>query len=556
MLGAMKSLAISVLLVLAVRLPALESLWTYPTGGRILSSPVLGVDDTLFALSEDRYVYAFKIDGTALWRHHLNMRPSSSLSVGPDGSIYTVGRPGVLVSIQPSGNENWRFTLDFQPLGDPIASSNGLVYIGGADKLYALSYRGNLVFAKDLPSEITVPPIFDRGKLFAADADGVLYGLNAAGDLLWSRQSQGSFSALAIDRAGYLWAGTREGYIYRYDDEGGLILSLQAPVPIEYLVIDDGRITVGGGRALLTLGLTGDLLWHAVFLDGLADLVLGADHRVYAVTKGGDIAEYDARGARTALHDLGGKAGPLVYHPDGQAFVAGRDWRVYAIAGLEPSNAPWPRQSGDQFNRRIGRDSSVLPWEDIYSGDPQFLYLDSLLDAGGRENFETVLAELRRLASREEPPQYCTYFASRIVSVGTYRTIVGERDHFALVRAEAYDLLGKFRGYGSLRELVDALYYEWEPYALSRAIRALGELGSDPDGSTVRTVHAFLTSGDPRYRDPRVVWESLGLVESVIRYHGTIRNPWEFGVLMTVFSGDFGRESRRRALEILENHDH
>ena len=90
--------------------------WAFQTGDRVISSPAIGPDGTIYVGSNDKKLYAINPNGTRKWAFSTGGVVKSSPAIGPDGTIY-VGSYNILdpyntklYAINPNGTRKWVFT--------------------------------------------------------------------------------------------------------------------------------------------------------------------------------------------------------------------------------------------------------------------------------------------------------------------------------------------------------------------------------------------------------------------------------------------------------------
>jgi|GEM_PF-2215505 len=84
--------------------------WQFKTGGRIMSKPLMGPDNTLIFGSDDKNVYSLdRTSGKKCWAFNTGEACKYSPVEGPDGTILILNNKGMLFSIDAeSGTEKWR----------------------------------------------------------------------------------------------------------------------------------------------------------------------------------------------------------------------------------------------------------------------------------------------------------------------------------------------------------------------------------------------------------------------------------------------------------------
>ncbi|MBU1626803.1 PQQ-binding-like beta-propeller repeat protein [bacterium] len=84
-------------------------LWKFKTGGAIFTPPTIGADGTIYAGSDDCFLYAIKPDGSEKWRYKAEDAVRSTPVLGSDGTIYVGSRDTYLYAIYPDGSLKWKF---------------------------------------------------------------------------------------------------------------------------------------------------------------------------------------------------------------------------------------------------------------------------------------------------------------------------------------------------------------------------------------------------------------------------------------------------------------
>ncbi len=229
--------------------------WTFPTGGRVVSSPVWHDGAVLFG-SDDGNVYA--VDA-ATGRQRWMVRtggPVPSTPAVADGRVHVVSYDGRLWTLDArTGEVLWKFategerrfearglhgmqprTQTFADMYDVYLSSplvvGGKVYFGSGDgHVYALdAATGRLAWKFATGDVVHASPAFADGLVVVGSWDGKLYALDAAtGAQRWAFQAgvdplihnqQGFQSSPAI-AGGTVFTGCRDGHLYAISLEDG-----------------------------------------------------------------------------------------------------------------------------------------------------------------------------------------------------------------------------------------------------------------------------------------------------------------------------------------------
>ena len=158
--------------------------WFFPTGGPVLSSPMI-LDSLVLFTSRDGILHALRPDGTQAWRQTIG--PSTS-SPATDGTSIFVGH-GVL-------------------------GSNGGVI--------AFSSTNETLWRKDLTGPVQTSPLYADGVIFVGtnEAHGTFYALDATnGDVLWDfTPSPGDYIlSQPIVADGDVYLSSDNGIVYQFE---------------------------------------------------------------------------------------------------------------------------------------------------------------------------------------------------------------------------------------------------------------------------------------------------------------------------------------------------
>ena len=189
--------------------PALK--WTYSTGQRIRSNPVVNAADEVIFGADDGYVYCLRSDGTLRWRYHTGEDPVRGTAVIDDGGyIYIGADSGYVYRLTSAGALSWRYDTALAPKG-PCGLGDYL-YVGSYRYLYALTTAGSRSWWYAAGDTIRSAPAVDSGGnvYFGAD-DTVIYCVASDSTLRWSYDTDGIIrGGAAVDSAGVAYVGSAD----------------------------------------------------------------------------------------------------------------------------------------------------------------------------------------------------------------------------------------------------------------------------------------------------------------------------------------------------------
>lgn len=171
-------------------------------------TPLIAPDGTIYAGTNQGYLFAFTPNGAIKWFYRFNRLLQSSPIIDASGTIY-FGSDKFMYAIGDSGTEPYNKWLIPFAAGDNINSSpalgqNGYLYFGSDDGyVYALdSFTGLLIWSFNATADLLpagVHPIYSSPTVDqsnnvlignGSDMDGVLYYLNGTtGSVIWTYPS-------------------------------------------------------------------------------------------------------------------------------------------------------------------------------------------------------------------------------------------------------------------------------------------------------------------------------------------------------------------------------
>ncbi|MFC1656634.1 PQQ-binding-like beta-propeller repeat protein [Patescibacteria group bacterium] len=352
--------------------------WTFETGERIESSPVVDENGIIYFGNHENDFYAINPDGTLKWKLDIGNPeyakvgdPKGILStpaIAKDGTVYFSSLSDYLFALDPGGAEKWKFRLAItsDTWTSPLIDSNGTIYIGSA-----MSFKsGDL---EDDPSEPT-------GKLFAINPDGTekwnfatqsnvatcpaigsdstiylgnyvpmtdlgrLYAINPDGTEKWHFDTDQLIeSSPAIDKDGIIYVGTLSGKVYAINPDGTEKWHFQTGDGVSAIpaIGKDGTVYVGSWDAYFyAINPDGTLKWKYKTPDTfeaiIASAAIGKEGTIYIGAGSGIFYAFNPDGTVKWDYespDIDGFASSPAIGADGTIYVGSQSGKLLAFSG-------------------------------------------------------------------------------------------------------------------------------------------------------------------------------------------------------------------------------
>ena len=434
----------------------------------------------------------------------------------------------------------------------------------------------------------------ERGLIFAATDEGWLFCLDHRGRIRWQKRMTAPPSAPPVYAAGWgiLYASSDQ-QIAAYSPGGERLWTALLSAPGHTLLPLSFGIAVATTAGTLSLfNYQGKLHWSQSLTDTPKTSLLGGEKKLFLELDGEQVINFSSDGKRAdGVFPVGGRllsvgsantilvlalragqiklSGPLesftytleapftgtVFADNEILFAGGEDWKIRAYRLPFMPEGPWSQPGGDGRRTYRGTPPEEEAW-DLTILDRT--YLSELADSSDEgmklqalEEIEAGLQEKRYTGA--EPSLIA--LVERLAGEGREnRSYEGKRviNDFPRVRWKAAALLGEWGDLASRETLLRIFSYEWEPQAAVAQARALGRLGSDPSGEATRLLASRVESLTSK--EERFLWgaNALEVLEGFIRYNGDYPDPAGVRMIFSLYRGAYGREVRKKALELLE----
>ncbi|MCK5736064.1 MAG: PQQ-binding-like beta-propeller repeat protein, partial [Spirochaetaceae bacterium] len=552
------------------RLIDTEPVWRRALGGEINAFAAQGPGGDVYIVADDRALHSLNpLTGKSNWIFRPGGRLRSLLMVAADGTIYVQNDRQELFAVTPGGTGRWKLRMGSEPSSLPAATPDGRVIIpllGG--RIVCVSRHGVILWTLDESAEASSAPVVSsRGLIWIPLTDGRIVVLDEWGEEIAHVSMRGIVSVLAMDSSSRIWAGGFDGSlaVFSEDDIDNLFslnpdISLRAGSSRIAAILtdeqDNAQVFLADGDAVNYDNQGNEVSRKRIALSGGAPSAT-AEGVIFVPASDGSIRiNYPEDNLESG--DLRGNsvlAEPLL-SDEGMLIAGGGDWILYAWEAGEPGEG-WRQFRGSS------RRSGTFPAEPVSMDrlearhNPGFFYREMMAVSNDIAERIELLNELEtypdsRSMQRELP--WVNLLLEDLVSVGTIRFVNQQNQSLQshpTARGRAYLLLAGGDDFRSRSLILDCLEFEDDPVALAAGFRALGLIGSDWDGASMRLIAR-------RYREQLPAEEQLTLetaraLADLVRYNGDISDSSGNSLMTNLLSSRLSRLGREEVIAIIRN---
>ncbi|MFO7990990.1 MAG: PQQ-binding-like beta-propeller repeat protein [Thermoplasmata archaeon] len=313
--------------------------WNFSTGDRVMSSPAIGHNGTIYVGSNDGDLYGINPDGTKKWSYHTGDQVRSSPAIGSDGTIYVGCRDGNLYALNANGTEKWSFPTGGEVDSSPAIGSDGTIYVGGGDTVYGIYPDGTEKWNFTCHWVRSSPAIGADGTIYVGSGGSNLYALNSNGTEKWSFPTGGEVdSSPAIGSDGTIYVGCRDSNLYAVNSDGTEKWRYNTGdrVRSSPAIGADGTIYVGSwDDNLYAINPNGTEKWNFTAGNHLnSSPAIGSDGTIYVCSDTNHLYAINPNGTEKWSFPTGGNmySSPAI-GSDGTIYVGSEDSNLYALTG-------------------------------------------------------------------------------------------------------------------------------------------------------------------------------------------------------------------------------
>ncbi|MBW2370960.1 MAG: PQQ-like beta-propeller repeat protein [Deltaproteobacteria bacterium] len=269
---------------------------SFPTGGPVFSTPVIGAGEQIYVGSADCCFYRLDPEsGRVVWRAQTDEIIDSAACIDSDGTVWVPGGDGRIYGFDADGVERWRYDrmLDRTRVtpstiywweGNVVLGPNGWLYAGNDDfYLYAIEPYEGVRWATPTGLHIWGAPAFEDERVFVPSFDRCLYALDLeTGRVRW-RRNLGNFIASSPAVAeGLVIVGSFDHHVTAVDAADGRVVwrtPTGGPVYAS-AAVDDDQVVIGSADGVV-YGLdlrSGAVRWTRWLGDAIRGSVAVGEH--------------------------------------------------------------------------------------------------------------------------------------------------------------------------------------------------------------------------------------------------------------------------------------
>ncbi|NUN14154.1 MAG: PQQ-binding-like beta-propeller repeat protein [Myxococcales bacterium] len=219
-----------------------HSLWSFPTGKGVFSSPVIGEDGTIYIGSADRTFYALTADGQQRWSYPTGEIIDSAALLDDLGHVYVGSGDGRLYAFDAAtGDPLWMFEADSPTVtgafirwfeGNVAILPDGTLVVPNDNwRIYGIDRNtGTQKWAVSMPEQTWSLPAIDvaHNRWFVGNNNFLpwlgdnVFAFDFSGTSLWGASTLGTISASPVVVAdGAAIVGSFDGFVHRFDANTG-----------------------------------------------------------------------------------------------------------------------------------------------------------------------------------------------------------------------------------------------------------------------------------------------------------------------------------------------
>lgn len=292
-------------------------------------------------------------EGRIRWRRQLSGEVAPGPVIGIDGTIYASSNNGVLHAIDPAtGADRWTYDAHASEAGadlsiSPLVLPSGdILFPSPANSLVALSPAGRVLWTQPLPGRPTSPATVDGHRVYVGDESGdvsaIDVGTGPAHDLMWTVSTGSpSYASVVTNGRGALYTTSGTALVAIADHGAMAAIAWRADphdgnTEVSPGLAPDGTVLLGtNGSREWAYHPDGTPAWHAPRVITYSSPSVTATGLAYVADHSGRVSVLDiASGAERAAYQVSRAQiwSSTIVDADYRLYFASRDGHVYAVS--------------------------------------------------------------------------------------------------------------------------------------------------------------------------------------------------------------------------------
>jgi outer membrane protein assembly factor BamB len=522
----------------------MDPFWRQALEGAVLSLPSVQAQSAVVALDGGN-IRAYSTAGKPLWNYSARSRISPYVTRSREGTSYFSRTNGTLIAVNRAGRELWRRDLGEALCAGVVSGWDGRLFVPVDKKIFCFTASGNLLWTKALEAPFSIMPKLDRGGgiIFALNNNEV-YRIDPFGNAyIWTLSNPpfilipaAQMQIIVLYRDGTIEAvKPYEDRNFSEQEEAKSLMILKLPSnPLAAsgrggniaVTMNDGRIAFVSIDEKKIIWLGDSHIREIINSGGKPETeveMLFDERGIYVLNKNGATC-FSGDGKRLWFTNLHNAAAVPAFGNDGVLYSGGKDWILYTYK-IEDRVLP-------EKNALYG----PVPEGSYGMGRPQVFYTHDIpVDENKRKIKLEQIAEAidsGRVGANE--PAWTSFLL----------TISAEKEYIQQ-RIDAFNLLGRIGSQETIPWLINIFRGEREPLIRAAAVKAIGDIGVDPQGTAVQTFLRSITYGN--IRDDHTLIALAQATGALCRFSGPPLSETGIKILTLLIVSNQSPSARRQA---------
>jgi len=505
-----------------------EPVWRQALGGAVLSLPSVQAQSAVVALDSGN-IRAYSTAGTPMWNYSATGKISPFVTRSREGTSYFSKTNGTLIAVNRAGRELWQRRLESPICAKVIPGWDGRIFVPIEQKILCYTASGNLLWTRNYDKPISIAPKLDYsgGITFALENNNV-YRISAFGDArMWTLSDQPA-ALVPIERQQQILVIYKDGSMSILGQSNDWFFSAQEETHPTVLPKLPGRPIAAASRknnvavlfddgsaSLFSIEPQGGssdkngIIWRSdshirEFIknggrpEPAAEIVYD-DRGIYILNKNGATG-FTHEGKRSWFTLLQDTAAIPAFGNDGVLYSGGKDWIFYAYK-IEERTLP-------EKNALFG----PLPEGSYGTGSPNLSSIN--------KDFQFTEHEIKfKLEQINSGIITGNVGTNEIAWVSMLMTIAAGVDFNIQNKLDAIQMLGRIGSRETISWLINFFRREPDPTLKAAAVRAIGDIGVDHDGTAIQTLLFLLINGGG-IKDEQVLYAISMATGALCRFSG------------------------------------